>query len=174
LLGWVRVPVVPHRHRSYSALRLPVSFGLGFGSPCLRPTSRRALFLAGSPVRSQTRVRRRFVFFPAPRGPFLLEENAGSPGFPGCPLRACRGRTPRRSPCPLARCAVAELLPSGKSTPWALPELSFRWLHSRGPHARPPTHQQRRYRSCCKAGYQPAGLSFDWAGFAPAGQLIRI
>jgi hypothetical protein len=36
---------VPRRHRSYAALRLPAPFGRGFGSPCRRPPSWRALVL---------------------------------------------------------------------------------------------------------------------------------
>ena len=54
-----------------------------------------------------------------------------------------------------------------------MPELSLSLAAYHGPHVRLTTHQRRRYRRRCKSGYQPAGLSFGWAGFAPAGRLIQ-
>jgi hypothetical protein len=37
-----------------------------------------------------------------------------------------------------------------------------------------PTHQPRRYRRDCKAGYRPAGLGSGQAGLSPAGRLHQI
>ena len=58
--------------------------------------------------------------------------------------------------------------------PLGFPVGTISGLHSHGPRARLPTHQPPRCRDGCKAGYRPAGLGFGRAGFAPAGQLLRI
>ena len=149
--------------------------GLGSGSPRHRPTSRR--------MSSSSRVAVCTLKTPRPSefrsrdsvDRICHEETAGSPRLLGRPLHTCHGHfLPRRPYRPHRPIAVAILLPSGPSKPWALPGLSFRWLSHHGPHARLPTHQRRHYWRRCKAGYRPAGLSFDRAGFAPAGRRFRI
>ncbi len=47
-------------------------------------------------------------------------------------------------------------------------------LHSHGSHSHMPTYRRRGYPRRRKACFRPAGLRFDRAGFAPAGQMLRI
>lgn len=95
--GYVRVPAVPHRLRSYAALQLPVPIGRGSGSPCLWPTARASAcsFSSAPYTRRQRACRRRVTGSPVHRS--LLVEGSGSPRLLGRPLRACRGRTPRQA-----------------------------------------------------------------------------
>ena len=111
---------VPRRHRSYAALRLPAPVGRGSGFPCRRPTSMRALVLC--PVGRRTCVRERACVgdgSPGLRDAGIVEERRGPPRLLGRPLRACRGRTPRRIRAPPRPSAERPLLPSGNSAPWA-------------------------------------------------------
>lgn len=167
--------VLPHHHRSDmrpSDSLAPI--GLGSGSPRLRPTSWKVspssrVFMCTLKTPSPSEIRSRF-----PVDRHNHEETTGSPRLLGRPLRTCHGHLPRRPCRPHRPLAVTVLLPSGPPRPWALPGFPFRWLSHHGPHARLPTHQRRRYRRRCKAGYRPAGLSSSRAGFAPAGRLFRI
>jgi hypothetical protein len=65
-------------------------------------------------------------------------------------------------------------LPSDTLTPSA-PEIlpPFDAVH-RGSHACVPTHQHSDYPKCCKAHFRSAGLSFNRAGFSPAGRLTEF
>jgi len=70
-------------------------FGRGFGSPCLRPTSMRALVLGRPRVRPLTRGTSE-TDHRLSASPVAVEEKRGPPRFLDRPLPACRGRTPRR------------------------------------------------------------------------------
>jgi len=70
-------------------------FGRGFGSPCPRPTPMRALVLGRPRVRPRTRGTSE-TDHRLSASPVAVEEKRGPPRFLGRPLRACRGRTPRR------------------------------------------------------------------------------
>ena len=102
------------------------------------------------------------------------EETLGPPRLLGRPLRTCHDRPPRRPGRPH--------LPLCRRRPYCLqdlrylglmPELPLSLAAYHGPHVRLTTHQRRRYQRRCKSSYQPAGHSFDWAGFAPAGRLFQ-
>jgi hypothetical protein len=97
----------------------------------------------------------------------------GSPELPGRPLRARRGRTPRRMRCDLAllrsqHCCLQVVCYPGH------PKIVISWLHPHGSHARAPTLRPCRCRHRRKARYRPAGLGSGRTGFAPAGRLIPI
>ena len=146
--------------------------GLGSGSPCLRPTSWK-VSLSSQVFVCTLKTSRPLEFrLRNSVNRSCHKETPGSPRLLGRPLRTCHGHLPRRPCRPHRPIAVAALLPSSPSRPWALPGLSFRWLSRHGPHVRLPTHQHHRYRWHCKAGYRPAGLSFSRTGFAPAGRLF--
>ena len=163
-------PTVLAPMRPYDSL---TPIGLGSGSPCLRPTSRRMTFLR-QPPRAPADAAAVGDSFAAPRRPQPPKEAPGSPRLPGRPLDTCRGRTPRRPRRTLAHLRLRHCCLQAFRNPGLKPEFRFRWLHSHGPHLRLPTHQRRRCRRRCKAGYQPAGLSFSWTGFAPAGRLLQV
>lgn len=174
MLGWVPLvrpfPSVVAPMRSYDS---PLSFGFDSGSPCLRPTSLRVSRSSpASRVHSLTRRRRRFWS----GSPLAVthEETSGPPRLLGRPLRMCHGRPPRRPRrphMPLCRrrpCCLQALRYLGLT-----PELPLSLAVCHGPHVRLTTHQRLRYRRRCKSSFQPAGRSFDWAGFAPAGRLFQ-
>ena len=112
---------------------------------------------------------------PYPRNP--PKERQGPPRCLDRPLRACRGRTPRRvraSPRPhcISRggrsCLQAFLHPGH-------PGLhSFRGCISHGTHARVPPLRRSRYRDRRQARYRPGGLTPGRAGFAPAGRYTKF
>lgn len=104
-----------------------------------------------------------------------IEETGGPPRSLGCPLAACRGRTPRRVRSVLALLHALRAIafrPNEALGTRNDPKLS--WLRSHGPRARVPTHRPERYRSRRKAHYQLGGLLLRWAGLAPAGQLTEF
>ena len=166
---------VPHRHRSYAALRLPdiLRPRLRFPSP-LAYLVASAFFFIGFRVHSRTRAVGDWGGR-LPRGPHLTRKHQGLPGYEVVLfVRATVNHHAGR---------VATIMPSCRRRPCCLqafrnlgltPEVSLFAAAFSGPHVRLHTHQRRRYRRRCKAGYQPAGLSFGWAGFAPAGRLIQI
>ena len=73
----------------------PAPFGRDFGSPCQRPTSMQALVLCRPRVRLPTRGTSE-TGHRLSATPGSFEERRGPPGLLGRPLRARRGRTPRR------------------------------------------------------------------------------
>ena len=94
--------LVPRRHRSYAALRLPAPFDHGSGSPCRWPTSMRALVLypAGPTTRAPATCRASETGRRLSARPGYVEERRGPPRCLGRPLRPCHGRTPRRRRAP--------------------------------------------------------------------------
>ena len=153
----------------------PLSFGLGSGSPCLRPTSRKvSCFFAGFRVHLQ---------------------NTAALGASGAALR--EPQSPRgdhgvsQVTGPSSSCVPAANYLAGRVVAFAHlcgdDPAAFRpsetlgcagtvlsMADATGPHARLPTHQRIHCRRRCKAGYRPAGLSFGRTGFAPAGRHIRF
>ena len=157
--------------RSYDSL---TSIGFGSGSPCFRPTSPRvSSSLPVSCVHSPTQGRRRLGL--GSPWAVLREETSGSPRLLGRPLRTCHDRPPRRPRRPhVPSCRRRHYCLQALRDLGLMPELSLSLAAYHGPHVRLTTHQRHRYRRRCKSSYQPAGRSFGWAGFAPAGRLFQI
>src|SRR5262249_10266008 len=112
---------VPRRHRSSAALRLPAPFSHRSGSPCVWPTSLRALVLClrgRRHVRPARVVRRRRVTGSPPHRS-VSRRGEGLPGY-GAVLfvRAMVAHPAGYGPL-LAHPTEKPLLPSGKSGPWA-------------------------------------------------------
>ena len=125
LLGRVRLPAVPRRHRSYAALRLPRLLRLAAPVvPRQRPTSCGAFLgrLARAPQRASVGD-----WSPGLRGSGFFEERQGPPRLPGHPLRACRRQSPRSVRPPLPRSLGEQpLSPSRINDPWAPGMRRFR------------------------------------------------
>ena len=155
------------------------SIGRGFGSPCARRTSMRALVLGRPRVRPQTRgpseTDHRLSASPA-----SVEEKRGPPRFLGRPLRARRGRTPRRirpflAPTPLRgdpRKGHRRL--QGKQNPRHPECHSFR---GRSPTAH--TLACLRFadpvaETCARLATGSGGLTLGRAGFAPTGRQTKF
>lgn len=176
LLGRVRLPAVPQRHRSYSALRLPALHRALAVVPLARAYLHdQSLFLAGQRMLWQTRSRRDWS--PVPSIPVVfVKERQGLPDDWPIFLGTCRSRTPRRlhwllDPFDSVGDSAAafqrhEALGTGMSV--------ISRLHSHGPHLRVPTYRRRGCPRRRKAHYRPAGLGFGRTGFAPAGRELRI
>jgi len=157
----------------------PAPFGRGFGSPCRRPTSVQELLLRRPrmplPTRGASETDHRLSATPD-----SFEERRGPPGLLGRPLRARRGRTPRRirpflAPTPLrgdprkGRRRLQE-----KKNP-RHPE----WHSFRG--RSPTAHTLARLRfagpvaeTVARLATGSGGLTPGRAGFAPAGRHIEV
>ena len=98
------VPPVPRPHSSYAALRRLASFGLGYGSPRLRPTPMRALPFFSTPrAFPQANGMPGGLVTGAPSlSRIVSRRNETLPRFLGRPLRARRVHPPRRVSIPLA------------------------------------------------------------------------
>jgi hypothetical protein len=119
LLSGSRCQAVPHRHRSYAALRLP-----GLPWPRLRFPSPLAYLVASAystPASARTRGRGAVGDLdPAPRWPLSHEEMSGYPRLLCRPLSHVPwSNTSPAAPPPHALRSVATLLPSGDLKPWA-------------------------------------------------------
>jgi len=141
--------------------------------PRLRPTSVRTLLLCPSrgrqPVRSRTRCASERIYRISV-APDFSEEGQGPPRLLGRPLRACRGRRPRR---------VRALLAHGGES-----AVAFRQSNALGTRnvigfvaAWPTAHALACLRInapvariAARLATGPGGLTPDRAGFAPAGQ----
>jgi len=155
---------VPRRHRSYSALRLP-----DHHRPRLRFPSLSAyllggcLFLSGIRRHPLPRSRWRLVTGSPSHRIYFLRGMIRISQLTG-PSSSCapRSYTPPDVPSPRPFTARG-------TTAFELREtLDIRYdpisrLHSRGSHARVPTHQPSGYPKNCKAHYRPAGLLL-WSG----------
>ena len=118
LLRRLREPPVTRLHRSYAALRLPATFGLGSGSPRRWPTS--SADASSSPGNASTRYRvpvgdglpalHKPVFA---RGVCRISQVTG-PSLPCAPKSSTTPGAPSPRPYP-----GRALLPSGLLTPWA-------------------------------------------------------
>ena len=145
------------------------SVGRGFGSPCRRPTSMRALITGLPRMRSQMRGASE-TDHRLSASPVAVEEKRGPPRFLGRPLRACRGRTPRRIQPLLAhnqRRGRRRL--QGKQNPGHPGWHRFRGRKPHGPHARVPTLRRPRCQDRRQARYRlgrahpwPDGLRTRW------------
>jgi hypothetical protein len=161
------VPAVPHRRCSYAALRLPEFFGLGSGSPCLRPTTVWVSFLGRLQHVPPTPGRPRFASCWLPWAVFPWKHQ-GLPGYWVVLFGRAGFEHPVQARSDSPSC-VALVPPSAALTAWA-PGNGYFGAECSGPHACLPTH---RLRCCChrrKAGYRPAGLRFGRVGFAPTGR----
>ena len=149
-------------------------FGRGFGSPCRRPTPMWALVLCRSTisrrcVRPQTH-RASETDHRLSASPVAVEEKRGPPRFLDRPLRACRGRTPRRirsPPRPSKRRGRRHL--QAIQHPGHPGSHRFRGRKPHGPHARVPTLRRPRCRDRRQARYRlgrahpwPDGLRTRW------------
>ena len=137
-------------------------FGRGFGSPCL-PTPMRALVLNRPRLRPQTRGASE-TDHRLSASPVAPEERRGPPRFLGRPLRACRGRTPRRipsSPRPSKRRGRRRL--QAIQNPGHPGRHKFRGRKRHGPHARVPTLRRPRCRDRRQARYR-LGRAHPWPG----------
>jgi len=163
-------PDVSARMRPSDSL---VPVGRGFGSPRLRPTSMRVLFLAadGCP-RKPANVGEGS---PDLRGPESFEERRGPPRCLGRPLSCVPwSETPPGATSPRPTSTERLLSPSRLPTPWAPGIGLFSWLPTHGPHVRVPTHRRLRYRNRRKAHYRP-GRAHPWpGGFPPAGRRTKF
>jgi hypothetical protein len=177
LLGRVRVPTVPRRLRSYSALRLPRSpWSRLWACPSSRglPGCGR-FFCAGRALsRSAHGASEILLIALAPRRPDNPRRNEGLPGYWAVLFDRAAVQDPaRRAPY------------HAQSPPGALPPSRSGYLSAPGTSAisgqpsaaqslarlriAAPVTERRR-----KARYRPAGLGFGRAGFAPAGRLTEF
>jgi len=107
-------------------------------------------------------------------GRTLRLERQGSPRLLGRPLHARRCQGTPSDALALSPYIEGSATAFMKRVSLGIGDQETFEVARRGSHARVPTHQRRRCRRRCKAGYRPAGLGFSRAGFAPAGRLLRI
>ena len=115
-------------------------------------------------ARQRTARRRLITGSPSPRNP--PKERQGPPRCLDRPLRACRGRTPRRvraSPRPPCISRGGRSCLQARQHPGHPGLHSFRGCISHGPHARVPTLRRSRYRDRRQARYRP-GRAHPWPG----------
>jgi hypothetical protein len=159
---------------------VPVS--LGSGSPCLGLPRGGRLVLCGAALRlghdagaTRQRAPCAGMGHRLPVAPESLVERRGSPRLLDRPLRACRGRTPRRVRRSLAHC---------RSRRHGLPAttgLGHTGIRFRFRSCIPTAHTFARLRfnghvtvTAARLATDPDGLSPGRTGFAPAGRLFRI
>ena len=163
LLRRLREPPVTRPPRSYAALRLPATFGLGSGSPRLRPTSRADA--CSSPGHASTRCR-------VPVGDGLPAlHNTGLLSRGVCRISQVTGPSlpcaPKSSTTPGASSSrpflMRTLPPSGILDPWAPGNNRFRGRT-------PPAHMLVDLRitvtvtrHSARPYFRPAGLRL-WSG----------
>ncbi len=162
------VPIVPHLHSSYSALRLPNAHRPKLRFPLLSAYRVAGVFFLAGHLRAPAKRRAVGDSATAPRWPSHHAETLGPPRLLGRPLHTCRRQTPRPDPLRPTR-HIASVSSSATTMAWTSGIEDF-GAESSGPHARAPTH-----RKCCcchrrKARYRPAGLCFGRVGFAPTGR----
>ena len=172
MLGWVQLPQVPQRLRSYEALRLPTVFVAPSGLPLGASTLAGRLFSQTTCASSYTLPAGDFLWG-SPPNPNLFQGTVGSLRLPGRPLSARRDQTPRRLQSRLCPLAPRLLLPSWNTNHWAVENKTISGLTPSAPRLRLPTHQPLDCSGSSKATYQPAGLGSSWVGFAPTGRLRR-
>jgi len=151
------------------------TFGLGSGSPCLRPTS--SADVSSLPGYAGIRLRAPVGdWSPALRTTGLLRGVVRISQVPGpSSSYAPRSITPPGVPSPRPPLSAMALLPSKLSASWAPGiVISFR---GRIPAAH--TFVDLRIavavtRSGARPYYRPAGLSFGRVGFAPTGRLTEF
>ena len=170
---------VPRRQSSYAALRLPHSrrprrrSSLAFGLPrCGR------FFCAACGGRLRVLPRTRSaseIRTSAPRGPLSSRGEMGPPRFLGRPLRACRGRRPRRMRHSARPLSSRPPSPSGDPIPWASGmSIAFE-------AASPTAHMLAYLRiaapvtgNTARLATDLGGLTPDRTGFAPAGRQTKF
>jgi len=124
-------------------------------------------------VRRRRMRRRRWGSGP-PWTPTTLHGQAGVSQVTGSSsANVPRSATPPRE-TPPRPVAVASPAAFRVGDPLGFPGRTISGLYPRGPRACLPTHQPPRCRGGCKAGYRPAGLGFDRAGFVPAGRQTEF
>ena len=119
--------------------------------------------------------RRRRVVTGSPLHRTLIEERRGPPGSLGRPLRACRGRTPRRARSRLALLVVGIAVAfDAKSSLGTRNEYKFRGRMAHGPRACAPTLRRTRRRDRLQARYR-LGRAHPWPdGFRTRWTTDRI
>ena len=124
-----------------------------------------------SGTRTCQRAERRRSITGSPSHRFPAAERQGLPRLLSRPLRACRGRRPRRMRLPPRPLTVRSLLPSGKTKPSAS-EMNIVFVA-----AWPTAHTlaylriaERVTAHVARLATDPGGLSPDRAGLAPAGR----
>jgi len=125
LLGRVRVPPVPRRLRSYSALRRLAFFGRRYGCPLLHGPPRPGRFFYIGRGCTLTHGASE-ILAQAPRWPVSARGRARLSQVTGS--SSCHvpwSKTPP-SALPSRPWSTASLLPSGSTIPWALGNLQFR------------------------------------------------
>jgi hypothetical protein len=151
------LPPVSRLPRYYAALRLPELLP----SPLWFPLS--ATYLDANAF--LITLRRAFadaerlgvIVNPGLRRPGMNQGESGPPRFLGRPLRACRGRSPRRWRRRLA--LIGDAAAAFRAVdPLGHQNYKFSRLLSPGPPARVPSHRRPRYRDRRQARYRPAGL----------------
>ncbi len=166
--------VLPHRHRSYAALRLPNTLPprLRFPSPSAY-LEEDGFFFAGVRVHLQnTGFPRSFCcgapLAARPRGDVGVSQVTG-------PSSSCAPRpdTPPGPPFPRPLTGSGAAAFGTDDTLGTRKTLHF-GADSRGSHARVPTHLPVGCPRGSKAHYWSAGLSSNQVGFAPTGRLTKF
>src|SRR5216684_4869644 len=103
-----------------------------------------------------------------------VKDRRGLPDDWSILLSTRRGRTPRRLHETLDLFHGPRAAAFQENDPLGTGIMEITWLHSHGSHSHMPTHRRRGCPRRRKACYRPAGLRFDRAGFAPAGQILQI
>lgn len=141
----------------------PASFGLGSGSPCLRPTSVWVSFLTRSPACTHRRWGVRDSHLAGSRGPCCPRNTSGPPRLLGRPLRACQIRTPR--PGPLRLTLLASLRLRLRPSRWlGHLEMTISGLNA-------SAHTLACLRIACAVIATGARLATDLRGYALVGSV---
>ena len=174
MLGWVPLPTVPQRLRSYSSLRLPVVFGTNSGVPLPAPTlAATASFLPERPVPSRyVTGHSQEIAVRLPFGRSLPGNKQGLPGYWAVLLPRARCQAPRRLQLPLTIAGTAAAAFQGQE-PLGNRDFGIFGAGTPGSRSRLPTLQPPHYWDSSKAGYRPARLGFGRVGFAPTGRLFH-
>ena len=138
MLGWVPLPTVPQRLRSYSTLRLPAVFGTSSGVPLPTPTlAATASFLPERPVPSRyVTGHSQEIAVRLPLGRSIPGNNRVSQVTGPSSYRAPNAKHPDDCNCP-SPSRAQPLLPSRDRNPWAVVTLNIFGAGTPGSRSRP-------------------------------------
>ncbi len=157
------VPLVPHLHSSYAALRLPNVHQPKLRFPLLSAYRVAGVFFLAGYLRAPAKRRTVGDSGMAPRWPSHHSETLGPPRLLGRPLHTCRRQTPRPDPLRPTR-RIASVPPSATLRASTSGELAISGLN-------PPAHMLARLRIASAVVATGARLATDLLGYALVGSV---